>query len=78
MAENKPDPTKSAAPGEWYLVVSCKGCGRNTVLAHDKDAKIASGAVRVQISDHGRINVKCSACGEMHSYIQKEITSVQA
>lgn len=72
------DPTKNSLRGEWYLVVQCKACDKGTVLAHDKDAKVASGVVKIRVEDDGQINVQCSACGETRAYSRHEIRSVQA
>src|SRR5215813_3457141 len=78
MDSDKPDPTKSRVPGEWYIVATCKACQQDNVLAHDKDAKVASGAVRLGIQDDGQVNVKCSTCGQTQSYGRDEIKSIQA
>lgn len=78
MDSDKPDPTRTWVPGEWYIVVTCKACHRGTVLAHDKDAKVASGAVRLQIRADGQVSVKCSACGQTRPYSRDEIKSIQA
>jgi hypothetical protein len=65
-------------PGEWYLVVRCKACNESFVFVHDKDAKIASGAVRLR-STGDTFKIKCSRkpCAEVRDYAREEMRSVR-
>jgi phage FluMu protein Com len=72
--------TESPKPGEWYLTIRCKACGKRSVLAHDVDSKVASGGVRLRIEDDGYVNIKCAdpGCGQIRQYNRQEIESIQA
>ena len=73
-----PDPTKSWVPGEWYLVIRCKACSKRFMYAHDPLAKIASGAVRIDIPGDGSISAVCPSCNRTRRYTRQDIDSVQA
>ncbi len=79
MADTSSGPSNAWVPGEWYLVVRCKACDKAFIFVHDKDAKIASGAVRLQ-STGSTFSIKCpsATCGKVQDYTREEIQSVRA
>ena len=70
-------PAAEWVPGEWYVVARCKRCLDDFAMAHDPDAKIASGIVTLQ-AENDRFQLACPACKHSAAYSRSELRSVQA
>jgi hypothetical protein len=70
-------PEEAVEPGQWYLTIHCKACRKWSSVAHDRDAKLASGGITLTLRD-GWVLIRCGACGVACLYSRPELKSIQA
>lgn len=60
--------------GEWYLAVTCAGCGRPIYLMSDH----SRGAEKHPFVGEGKISTPCSRCGTDELYAPGAVTAIQS